>query len=198
MQRLTLAITVAALVGAGVLAHLHRPTTTHTLSLASGTALAVREKVADFDLVDAEGLPFTRGDLTGGWTLLFTGFTHCPDVCPTTLALLARLQMRLHEAGQPIRIVFLSVDPARDTPEALARYLGYFGADVLGATGDEAEITALGASLGLAHVRVPGGDEHYTVDHSTALVLIDPEARMAGYFRPPLDPDALEQDLLAL
>ncbi len=165
------------------------------LALDSGTVLTKRTSVADFNLVDQSGQPFTRKDLENRWSLLFAGFTHCPDICPTTLAMMARLEQRLHEAGKPVQVVFLSVDPERDTPEQMAEYLGYFSPRLRGATGDTADIKAFSESLGLAYVRVPGSRGHYSVDHASALVLIDPEARMAGHFRPPLDLDALTRDL---
>lgn len=166
--------------------------------LNAGTALAEPLPLVEFRLEDQSGRAFGRGDLEGEWSLLFAGFTHCPDACPATLALLARLQARLHADGHPLRVVFLSVDPERDTPEQLARYAGYFGEHIVAATGQRAEIDALAKSLGLAYVRVPGSGEHYSYDHSTAVVLIDPAARLAGYFRPPLDLDAIERDLRAL
>ncbi|TVS16964.1 MAG: SCO family protein [Gammaproteobacteria bacterium] len=168
------------------------------LTLATGTVLKQRAAVADFELVDQTGRPFTRNDLKNRWSLLFAGFTHCPDICPTTLALLARLEHRLQEAGAPLQVVFLSVDPERDTPDQMAEYLGYFSPSLRGATGDAAQIRALSDSLGLAYVRVPESRGHYSVDHSSALVLIDPDARMAGHFRPPLDLDGLTRDLARL
>lgn len=166
--------------------------------LTAGTALVAPQALADFHLLDQTGRTFDRRDLEGSWSLLFAGFTHCPDACPATLALLSRIQKRLEEHGRSVRIVFLSVDPERDTPEQLARYVGYFGEGILAATGERAEIDALAGSLGLAYVRIPGSEGHYSFDHSTAVVLIDPAARMAGYFRPPLDPDDLERDLRRL
>lgn len=166
--------------------------------LAAGTALTTPQALADFQLIDHTGAAFGRRDLEGHWSLLFAGFTHCPDACPATLAVLSRIQQRLEAEGRSVRIVFLSVDPERDTPAQLARYVGYFGEGILAATGERAEIDALADSMGLAYVRVPGSEGHYSFDHSTAVVLVDPAARMAGYFRPPLDPDGLERDLRQL
>lgn len=125
------------------------------------------------------------------------GFTHCPDVCPTTLALLAGIDARLQAKGEALQTVFLSADPERDTPQVLSAYLANFGAHFIGVTGDEAEIDKLCASLRLAYVKNPGIDGQYTVDHSAALVLIDPQARAAAYFLPPHDADRLVADLSA-
>jgi protein SCO1/2 len=127
---------------------------------------------------------------------VFTGFTHCPDVCPTTLAMMADLHKRVPRGD--LQFVFVSVDPERDTPEAVARYLAHFDPALVGATGARAEMERFTAGLGLAQVRNPGGDGEYTVDHSTALVLIDPDARLAGYFSAPHASDALAADLAAL
>ncbi|MCC5887763.1 MAG: SCO family protein [Gammaproteobacteria bacterium] len=199
-RMLQLTVSVLVIIAAGVFGYLQlRPDSQNdALTLASGTVLAQRTSVAEFNLVDQAGQPFTRRELEDRWSLLFSGFTHCPDICPTTLALMARLEQRLQEAGTPLQLVFLSVDPQRDTPEQMAEYLGYFSPGLRGATGNSEDIRALSESLGLAYVRVPGGGRHYNVDHASALVLIDPEARLAGYFRPPLDLDALARDLQQL
>ncbi len=195
---IAVAIAVLLLLAAAGLLRLASDTESGAPTLTAGTALAEPIPLAEFQLEDQAGHAFGRRDLEGEWSLLFAGFTHCPDACPATLALLARLQARLHADGHPLRVVFLSVDPERDTPEQLARYAGYFGERILAATGERNEIDALAKSLGLAYVRVPGSGEHYSYDHSTAVVLIDPAARLAGYFRPPLDLDAIEQDLRRL
>ena len=195
---IAVAIAVLLLLAAAGLLRLASDTESGAPTLTAGTALAEPIPLAEFQLEDQSGHAFGRRDLEGEWSLLFAGFTHCPDACPATLALLARLQARLHADGHPLRVVFLSVDPERDTPEQLARYAGYFGERILAATGERNEIDALAKSLGLAYVRVPGSGEHYSYDHSTAVVLIDPAARLAGYFRPPLDLDAIEHDLRRL
>lgn len=154
--------------------------------------------VTEFALLDHRGTDFTRRDLHGRWSLLFAGFSHCPDVCPMTLSLLGRLVDQLPEGDTPMQAVLLSVDPVRDTPERLAEYVGYFGGAVVGLTGDKGQIDALCDGLGLAYVHVPRGGDRYTIDHSAAVVLIDPRARVVGYFMPPLDAEAMHEDLLAL
>ena len=152
--------------------------------------------VAAFTLTDQDGRPYTPAQLQGHWTLLFAGFTHCPDVCPTTLALLAQLRQRLTAGPERLELLFLSVDPERDTPEQLKRYTAHFGAGIRGVTAPGAQLDAFCASLGLAYVKVPGarpGD--YTVDHSAALVLLDPRGRVAAYFQAPHRLDTLAADL---
>lgn len=194
-SRSLLMAVIAAAVAAGVaLALASRSQGPVTLS--SGTALPEPRPMPEFSLLDARGEPIGRDAFRDRWSLLFSGFTHCPDVCPATLALLASLRSRL--PGDGLRYVFLSVDPERDTPEVVARYLAHFDPAFVGVTGPEEEVDRLAGELGLAHVRNPAADGYYTVDHSTALVLIDPEARVAGYFTAPHDPSALAADLAPL
>jgi protein SCO1/2 len=193
-RRRTLAIAIFAAVAAGIgVAFWLR---TPTLELAAGTALPEPRKIEPFALTDQQGHILDAAALRGRWTLLFTGFTHCPDICPTTLATLAELDERLGPAAP--RFLFVSVDPERDTPERIAAYLRHFDPDLLGATGSREAIESFTRGLGLAQVRNPGVGDEYTVDHSAALVLIDPRARLAGYFQPPYDVDALEADLARL
>lgn len=166
--------------------------------LATGTLLPEPRALADFRLTDESGEPFTRASFEGRWNLVFTGFTQCPDVCPNTLALLKSVASRLEERER-LRVVFVSVDPARDTPQALQSYVRYFSPDFRAATGPNDELDKLAESLGFAYVKVPGATaESYTMDHSAALILVDPQARLAGYFTPPYKADALATDLNAL
>jgi protein SCO1/2 len=168
------------------------------LDLKTGTALEAPRPLPEFSLLDQHERPFTRSTLAGQWTLLFAGFTHCPDVCPATLATLTGLHERLDAAGVELRTVFLSLDPERDDPATLAGYVGHFSPDFLGATGAPTEIDKLMEGLGLAYIKVPGGAGRYTIDHSTALVLVDTRARVAAYFRPPHRIDEVAADLAAL
>jgi protein SCO1/2 len=142
----------------------------------------------------------TQADLQGHWTLVFLGFTHCPDVCPTTLAQLAQAQaawQALPEATRP-RLLLVSVDPARDPPEKLATYAKHFHADTLVATADEPALQDFVKALGLVYMKVdqPGGD--YMMEHSSSMVVLDPLGRQAGLVRPPLDPQAIAADLAML
>jgi protein SCO1/2 len=187
-------LAVVAAVAAGAGFALYRQTEPPALS--AGTALPQPREIGDFSFVDAGGAPFTRERLEDRWTLLFTGFTHCPDVCPATLALMRALRQRVPR--DDLQLLFVSVDPERDTPAVIAAYLAHFGAGLAGATGAPAEVERFTAGLGLAQVRNPGTDGDYTVDHSTAFVLLDPQARLAGYFSAPHALDALAADLSRL
>jgi protein SCO1/2 len=161
--------------------------------LASGTWLAQPRTVSEFRLVDDLGHPFTRGNLQGKATLVFFGYTHCPDVCPTTLV---KLQQVKKTSGIPqLQVLFVTVDPQRDTPEAVGRYAHAFDPSFIGLTGDPQELARMMADFGVASLRVdlPGGD--YTMDHSAAVFLIDAQGRIVGVFTPPFDVQRLAQDL---
>jgi protein SCO1/2 len=192
-RRATLVVLAAAGAGVGAAVLLSRE---EPLTLGAGTALDAPRALPEFSLLDPSGGAFTRADLEGRWSLLFAGFTNCPDICPMTLAQFAEIRRQLPE--ERLQLLFLSVDPERDTPERVGQYLAHFGPGLAGATGTQEAVDALAAGLGLAHVRIPGTDGNYTVDHSAALVLIDPEARIAGYFTPPHDTAALIADLSRL
>jgi protein SCO1/2 len=157
-----------------------------------------------FALQQSDGTQLVPGELHGHWTLVFLGFTHCPDVCPTTLADLARAQTAweaLPEARRP-KVLFVSVDPERDTPDRIGEYAAFFHRDTLAATADVPALEALARSLSLVFMKVPGPDgapgDAYTIDHSAALALLDAEGRMAGVVQGPLDPAAIARDLAAL
>ena len=161
--------------------------------LASGTWLPQSKVVGEFQLSDTSGRAFTPKDLQGAPTLVFFGFTHCPDVCPTTLAKLAQVRRRADVAG--LRVLFISVDPQRDTPAPLAVYVHAFDPQFQGLTGDPRTIAGLAANFGVAvnRVELPGGD--YTMDHSAVVFLLDDSAHIVGVFTPPFEVAALSADL---
>ena len=161
--------------------------------LASGTWLPQAKPVIDFQLTDTAGSAFTRRDLGGAPTLVFFGFTHCPDVCPTTLLKLAQVRRRAAIAG--LRVLFISVDPQRDTPPVLAQYVHAFDPQFRGLTGDPETIARLAANFGVAvnRVELPGGD--YTMDHSAVVFVLDDAAHLVAIFTPPFEVAALSADL---
>jgi protein SCO1/2 len=154
--------------------------------------------------VNHRGERVTQDTFKGKPTAYFFGFTHCPDVCPTTLAQLAQAQKQwaaLPDATRP-RLLFVSVDPERDTPDRIGEYAHAFHKDTLAATADIPALEAFARSLSLVFMKVPAPEgapaDQYSVDHSAALAVFDPQARMAGVIAPPLDPQAIAADLLAL
>jgi protein SCO1/2 len=151
----------------------------------------------DFELSDQTGAPVRDEDLRGRWLLVFFGFTNCPDVCPTTLAEIATARDDLGPLGAQMRPVFISVDPERDTPEALADYVSAFGDDVVGLTGPRPAIEAATRNFkGYARrASNPNAPDGYSVDHTTYLYLIDPDGRFVTFYRYGLGADALAEDL---
>lgn len=142
----------------------------------------------DFALTDHQGNPFTSASLEGHWTLLFFGFTHCPDICPTTLSFLATLKQQLDATeAMDTRVVMVSVDPARDTVETLASYVPYFDPSFVGVTGDFIDILNFARSFNAPFRKVTAEDGSYQVDHSANVVLVNPRGDYHGFFRAPLD-----------
>lgn len=141
-----------------------------------------------FELVDHTGNAFTNNELRGHWSFLFFGYTHCPDVCPTTLSVLNSVATRLREQNEAIRYVFISVDPERDTPDKLGQFVSYFNADFIGVTGATEAIDRLTRQLGVIAARVENeaDTENYLVDHTASILLIDPDGRFHALFSPPL------------
>ena len=183
---------------AGAIAVLYTGSPASKLEFRAGTALDQPRPITEFELVDHRGQPFRRADLQGRWSLLFAGFTNCPDICPATLMQLDSVDTRLRAANGGLQTVFLSVDPERDTPGKLAEYVEFFNPGFIGVTGQKPEIDRLCDDLGLAYIKIPQSEGRYTVDHSAAVVLIDPQARVAAYFTQPLDVVEMADDLVAL
>ena len=141
-----------------------------------------------FLLTDHHGMPFTRDALTNRWTLIFFGFTHCPDICPTTLAELAELKAQLVDTeANDLQVVMLTVDPARDTPARLADHVPYFHPDFLGVTGEFADILSVAQRLNAPFRKVSEPNGGYQMEHSANVMLMNPRGDYHGFFRAPLD-----------
>ena len=125
--------------------------------LRSGLLLKQARALPAFALLDQSGQPFTPARLQGRWSLVFPGFTHCPDVCPTTLGLLKIVDQKLGADADRRQVLFLTVDPARDTPQALAPYVQFFSPRFTGVTGEAAEIDRMASALGIAYSKVGEG-----------------------------------------
>jgi protein SCO1/2 len=194
--RIALAILVAALAAlAGMWLARERPA--ERLELEHATVLPAPRALPDFALTDHTGAPFGPEQLNGGWHVLFFGFTHCPDVCPSTLATLsaARRQLTDLPAGERPSVVLVSVDPGRDTVERLAEYVAFFDPEFVGVTGDPEALEALTRQLGVAvMVGEPDDSGNYAIDHTATLFLVDPQGRMAAVFGMPHTPDGIAQD----
>jgi len=139
-------------------------------------------------LLDENGEKQAVDQLKGRWTLLFFGYTFCPDICPTTLAELRQLKSQLPPAALArLRVTMVSIDPHRDTPAQLKQYLGFYKADYSGLTGELADIQTLANAVSIPFIPGDTSREHYTVDHSGNLALIGPDGRQRGFIRAPLN-----------
>jgi len=159
--------------------------------------------VGDFTYYDQHGGTFSINELQGRWSLVFLGFTHCPDVCPTTLAVLAavsaQLRAELPESMQA-KVVFVSVDPERDHAAQLKQYVEHFDPGFHAVSGEESQLMAFSYQLGAAY-RVEThepGDTTYAVDHSTSIFLLNPDARLHGHFQTPHDAGLIAAELKEL
>ena len=189
---------VAALAGVYVARMLNQPAVP---SLESGTSLPQARVLPDFNLVDTQGQATSPASLRGHPTLVFFGFTHCPDVCPTTLALLANVQkqaVQQHPAMAGIKVALISVDPERDTPAQLGSYIASFGGDLIGLTGSAPEIVNVSRSFGVASSKVDLGGGNYTMDHSATIFAVDSGGRVVAVFTPPFRAAALGADVARL
>ena len=137
-----------------------------------------------FLLTGTDGKPFSSEQLTGTPYSLFFGFTHCPDVCPTTLARLARLRKQLGKGDNAFAIVLVSVDPERDTPAAMARYADLFGTPVIALTGSTAAIEGAKALFGVMSEKVPQPGADYSVDHTATVFLVDGAGKFTATISP--------------
>jgi protein SCO1/2 len=157
-------------------------------------------ELPDFRLTQSDGRQVTPATLRGAWTIVFLGFTHCPDVCPTTLAELAKAQESWQTMPASIRprVLFVSVDAERDTPARTGEYAHFFRAETLAASGDPAALANFAQALGLVFMKVPLESGDYSMDHSSTLVVLDPQGRQAGLIRQPLAWSEIANDLRLL
>jgi len=144
--------------------------------------------LGEFSMLDHRGNAFNAASLEGGWSLVFFGFTHCPDVCPTTMAFLNQFLQSLEGTeAEDTSVVMVSVDPARDTVSVLAEYVPYFNPDFTGVTGEFLDVHRFATALNTPFRKVAGQGENYQVDHSANVVLINPLGDYHGFFKAPLD-----------
>ena len=162
-----------------------------------GSIISPARKIAVPALTKDDGSAFVLDDLKGQWHLLFFGYTHCPDVCPVTMGVAAQAK-KIAEANNHIfpQVVFISVDPERDKVEMLADYVQYFDKDFFGVTGDSDLIKALTLQLSVVYMKMAAeeGSKDYLVDHSSALLLLNPEGKLVAFLNPPHDPKTILKD----
>lgn len=198
-QSIALAAVVAIVaLGAGALlsrAMLQREGSGSAIATAVATVVEPSRPLPEMGFVDQADAPFGNDRLRGHWSLMFFGFTSCPDVCPATLGMLAQTEKMLADLPQAQRphVILVSVDPKRDTPEKLAAYVKFFSPSFTGITAPQEKVDAFTRQLGVpvAFTPVEGG---YMVDHSAAIFLIDPEGAMRALFSAPHTPKLIAED----
>ena len=156
----------------------------------------------DFTVLDQRGEPFRAVDLQGKVSLLFFGFTHCPDICPATLARTVGAWKGLSSRERrQVNVVFASFDPARDTPEHLREYLAFFDPAVIGLTGTPAQIDELARRFGVVYLQEspdPGAEQEYLFSHSDFVYLLDQQGRVRKLFKSDFDSEELIRDVRSL
>ena len=191
-----IAIVFAALlvVAAGVLLGL---AIRETPKGAAGTALA-NMIGGPFHLIDQNGKPVSDADLKGKWQLVFFGYTHCPDACPTALNEMALALDQLGEKRGEIQVVFITVDPERDTPEVLKSYVQSFDAPIVALTGSPDQVAKAAKAYRVYYAKHPRPDGGYDMDHSAVIYVMNPEGRFTATFTPDSTADAIAQRLQKL
>jgi len=152
-----------------------------------------------FHLVDQSGKPFTDANLKGKWHLVFFGYTHCPDVCPTTLNDLSLAFDKLSKQQRgDVDVVFVTVDPERDTPQVLKEYVGSFDAPITALTGTADEIKQAATAYRVYYAKHPRNDGGYDMDHSAVVYVMDPQGRFTATITPDEAEDAIAAKLQKL
>jgi protein SCO1/2 len=158
--------------------------------------------IAGFELATHTGEAFTPADLRGQWSFIFFGFTNCPDICPTSMSVLAQarrqIEERAPEAVDDFQGMLVSVDPERDTREALAKYVGAFSPSFVGVRGNRAATAEFTTQVNVAFAQVPTDDGGYTVDHSANIVIVNPRGHYVGFAKMPHQADTIADTFLTL
>ena len=168
------------------------PSPQERLTQTAGVEMFAGGQVGDLSFINEYGDAVSLADLKGRWSLLFFGYTYCPDICPMTLMHMNRLMKRLTEdEREQLNVVLVSVDPERDKPEQLGQYMDYFNPEFKALTGNPDNMKKLAAQLNAFYARVDREDGGYLMDHSANIVLLDSELNYRGYIEPPHDPERM-------
>jgi protein SCO1/2 len=158
--------------------------------------LPTSRSIPDLKMTNQDGNAVSMDELKGKWTMLFFGYTFCPDICPTTLAQLRQIKSELpKDVLSKLQIVLVSVDPNRDTPQQLKQYLGYFDPSFLGLTAPVEVIEKLANAVSIPFIPADTSKPNYTVDHSGNLALLGPDGTQRGFIRSPLNDKKMVEQL---
>lgn len=166
------------------------------------TLLDKSKPLTPFNLLDHNNKPFNIARLKNNWSFLFFGYTHCPDVCPLALQIMRKVwqapELEISKDSN-VKMIFVSVDPDRDTPAILKSYTEYYNPEFLGVTGNPDELDKLTGQIGILYgFDEPNSNGDYNVSHSGQIILIDPQGNMRAVFSPPLNPASLIKDFVAI
>lgn len=163
------------------------------------------KELKDFSLVDHNNKVFSKKNLAGKWSLVFFGYTSCPDICPTTLQVLANSYKKISalKSSNPVQIVFVSIDPVRDKPQdkpdKLKDYISFFHKDFIGVTGEHKKLLELTKQLGAAfEIKISPASGKYEVAHTPIIFIMNPEAKFNGFVRPPHTRDLIINTMKSL
>ncbi len=168
----------------------------------SGFAFPSPKQLADIELIDQNSQPFNEDLFKDKWTFIYVGYTFCPDACPMTLTILDQLYKKLADGDQlrdDVAMMLVSIDPHRDTPERLNSYVAHFNDSFVGATGEPAKLKSFANQVSAIY-SVPDdkSDPNYLVDHSSSIILIDPNAAVHAIFTPPQQAEDLAKDFAVI
>ena len=189
---ITLVVVVIAILS-GFTYKLTKPRILNSQELRENGALVLEKprRFSEFEMVSHRGEAFGKKDLEGKWSLVFFGFTQCPDACPTALAAAAKMYRELKpEEQQDLQVILVSLDPERDTSDVLAQYVPYFHPDFIGVSGDPYVTLKLATELNVAYTKVATGEPgsgDYTIEHTGNLLLLNPFGDYHALFRPPFE-----------
>jgi protein SCO1 len=193
---IALAVIVAIAAGIVLSREVARRQAAPVAALAHGTLIEPPRPLPSFALTDQTGTPLGPERLKDRWTFVFFGFTHCPDICPIALSVLAQVEQSLADlpAARRPQLLFVSVDPQRDTPPRMTEYLRTFAAPIVGATGEPSQVEVLTRHMAIPVAIRDGGEGNYGVDHSGAIFLVDPNGGLRALFSTPHTAARLSED----
>lgn len=159
-----------------------------------GAILPRARALKEVSLQSTNNQPFTLKDFKNHWSLVFVGYTNCPDVCPNTLLVLSQVEKLMVEQDlAPPHVIFISIDPQRDKPELIDQYVKYFNNNFIGITGDKKNLASITKQMSVVYAKAPGADgtisdENYLMDHSSSLILLNPEGQVQSILSAPHTP----------
>ncbi len=164
----------------------------------ASTTIDQPQLIPEFHLVNGLGQAFTNHNLKGHYSFLFFGFTHCQSICPLTMSMLTQLYAELKAEKIPLpKVVFITLDPKRDTPKIVGTYVKAFNPSFIGVSGPSVGIQQLSKQMGVVYIQAQqskASENNYQIDHSSTLYLVNPEGRLAAIFSPPHDKASIKQD----